>query len=79
MIMLRRMYDEFTSSDGHTRRFTVARHHETHGWEVRHEEDNRLITSVVYHDWHRVERARHAFAAEAHAVRTRGGVGSEPV
>ena len=63
---------EFRSTDGHTRRLTVTRRGDSAGWEIRHEEDNRLIASVVYDDWHRVERARSAFAAEALSVSSRG-------
>jgi hypothetical protein len=35
------------------------------GWEVREEHDSRVISSVRYTDWHRVERARMAFADQA--------------
>jgi hypothetical protein len=73
-----RMYKESLSHDGHTRRFSVDRRSGSRGWEIRHEEDDRLITSVVCDDWHRVERARNAFAAEAMALRSRGWTDSEP-
>jgi hypothetical protein len=41
---------------GHTRRFVVA---ETSGagWEIREEQDSRIVRRVHYTDWHRVERA----------------------
>ena len=35
------------------------------GWEVREEQDSQVILSVRYNDWHRVERARMAFANQA--------------
>lgn len=35
------------------------------GWEIREEEDSRLVRQVHYTDWHRVERARMAFARQA--------------
>ena len=73
------MYEEFKSHDGHSRRFVVGRSSDNSGWKVRHEEDDRLITSVVYHDWHRVERARNAFVAEMTALRRRGSGDLEPV
>jgi hypothetical protein len=68
------MYKELLSHEGHTRRFTVVPGSNRTGWEIRHEEDDRVIASVVYHDWHRVERAKNAFAAEANALRSRGWV-----
>jgi hypothetical protein len=37
----------------------------TSGWEVREEQDSKLIRSVRYDDWHRVERALMNFALEA--------------
>jgi hypothetical protein len=35
------------------------------GWEVREEQDSQVILHVHYTDWHRVERARTAFATQA--------------
>jgi hypothetical protein len=49
---------------GRTRRFTIT-NAATAGWEVREEQDSRVIWSMRYTDWHRVERARMAFAREA--------------
>ena len=46
------------------RRFTIT-HSRGLGWEVREEEDSRVVWSVRYTDWHRVERARMAFASQA--------------
>ena len=54
----------------HTRRFLIletGRH-----WEVREEEDNRVVRRVVYDDWHRVERARSAMAREISALSENG-------
>lgn len=42
---------------GHTRRFIIARMAGS-GWEVREEEDSRIVRTARYTDWHRVERAR---------------------
>lgn len=42
------------------------------GWEVREEEDSRVIRQTHYSDWHRVERARMNFAREALALRDGG-------
>jgi hypothetical protein len=56
------MYARTVRKDDQTRRFTISDAGTT-GWEVREEEDDQLLRRVVYHDWHRVERARMAFAA----------------
>jgi hypothetical protein len=42
---------------GHVYQFSINRTGPV-GWEVREEEDRRLLRSVRYTDWHRVERAR---------------------
>ncbi len=41
---------------GHTRRFIVAEAGSA-GWEIREEQDSRIVRRVHYTDWHRVERA----------------------
>ena len=43
------------------------------GWEVRHEQDSRVVKRVRYDDWHRVERARMAFALEAETLKRAAG------
>ena len=58
------MYLRTLSNAHQTRRFTIQRSAQA-GWEVREEQDSRLIRSAFYRDWHRVERARMAFAREA--------------
>ena len=47
------------TADGHFERFTVSR--STRGWEVREEQDERLVRQSCYSDWHRVERAVQVF------------------
>lgn len=44
---------------GHVNRFTLLRGRL--GWDVREERDNKVVRRVNYTDWHRVERALHAF------------------
>lgn len=67
------MYMQTLSKDGHTRRFSVARRtDQKQGWEIREEEDDRLIAVAVYDDWHRVERAKKTFALEALTLRNCG-------
>lgn len=45
---------------GHTRKFSI-RDVGTAGWEVRDEQDDRVLKAVRYTDWHRVERAMNMF------------------
>jgi hypothetical protein len=46
-------------SDGHVTRFTVTRGPQ--GWDVREERDTTIVKRLHLEDWHRVERAIHAF------------------
>jgi hypothetical protein len=54
-----------------TRRFTI-RDAGTGGWEVVDQKDSTVLKNVRYSDWHRVERARAAFAVEASMLRDAG-------
>jgi hypothetical protein len=47
---------------------------QSEGWDVRDEQDSRILRRVVYHDWHRVERASLAFSLEIQALLERGWV-----
>jgi hypothetical protein len=58
------MYTRRLQKATHTRKFTITTAGAS-GWEVRDEQDSRVIRWVRYSDWHRVERARMAFALEA--------------
>lgn len=60
-------------SAGHTRDFLVQIGPEL-GWEVREEEDNRVIKRTRIHDWHRVEQAIALFAIEATRLERDGWV-----
>jgi hypothetical protein len=57
---------------GRTRRFQVREHGGR--WEVSTEEDSRIVRSVHYDDWHRVERAVMAFKLEVSALEQQGWV-----
>ena len=57
------MFTTILTQAGHTRRFTITEG-ERLGWEMRVEEDNRVVRHVCYHDWHRVERALNAIAQQ---------------
>ncbi len=67
------MYATILRRAAHIRRFTITATSSS-GWEVRDEEDARIITSRLYDDWHRVERARLSFAAAEATLRGAGWV-----
>ena len=67
------MYVTVLRRAAHIRRFTITATSSS-GWEVRDEEDARIITSRLYDDWHRVERARLSFAAAEATLRGAGWV-----
>jgi hypothetical protein len=58
------MYKRTFRKADQTHRFVITDTHGS-GWEVREEQDSRVISRVRYNDWHRVERARMAFANQA--------------
>ena len=60
----------FRSAD-HTRAFVVGDADER-GWEVREEEDNRVVKRTWVHDWHRVETTIMRFMIEATQLRSAG-------
>jgi hypothetical protein len=53
------MFTSERTQAGHTQRFTVTR--TAAGWEVREEVDSKVVRTVKYMDWHRVERAIELF------------------
>ena len=59
------MYAKLLRKAAHTRRFTIHQHAESAGWQVVDERDSVVVKYALYHDWHRVERAKQAFAIEA--------------
>jgi hypothetical protein len=65
------MYARVFRKANHTHRFTITSTR-TSGWEVREEQDSRVIRSARYTDWHRVERARMTFAREAMTLEDAG-------
>jgi len=64
------MYTRLLRKSVHLKKFTIS--HDQQGWEVSEEEDSRLVLSVRYKDWHRVERAIHTFADKAKSLRQHG-------
>ena len=58
------MYARILRKADHITRFTI-RQTGASGWEVREEQDSRVVRTARYRDWHRVERAQMAFARQA--------------
>ena len=67
------MYTRLLRKSEHTRKFTVS-HDYQEGWRVSEEEDSRLVLSLHYRDWHRVERAIKMFGDKARTLRECGWV-----
>ena len=67
------MYDRMLRKASNVRRFTITQL-QSNGWNVRDEQDSRVLRSHVYHDWHRVERATLSFSLEIQALLARGWV-----
>jgi hypothetical protein len=67
------MYDRMLRKASNVRRFTITQL-QSDGWNVRDEQDSRVLRSHVYHDWHRVERATLSFSLEIQALLDRGWV-----
>jgi len=65
------MYTHFLRKSEHTKKFTISHDHQL-GWEVSEEEDKRVVSSIRYRDWHRVERAKQMFADKAKGLRQTG-------
>ena len=65
------MYARTLRKAEHERRFSIVDAGAS-GWEVRHEQDRNIVKRVLYDDWHRVERARMAIAAEAEFLKNSG-------
>lgn len=60
-------------SQGHTRAFAV-READERGWEIREEEDNRIVKRTRLDDWHHVENAMLRFMAEVVQLRSAGWI-----
>jgi hypothetical protein len=69
----RLMYARFLRKAEQTRRFTIT-DTSASGWEVREEENSRVIRQVLYTDWHRVERAMMAFTLQALSLQDAGWI-----
>jgi hypothetical protein len=56
---------------GHTRKFSIMEMG-TSGWEVRDEQDDRVLKAIRYTDWHRVERALNMFNLQIDELESSG-------
>jgi hypothetical protein len=65
------MFAKLLTRGNHTRRFFIL-DAGIEGWEVREEEDDRVLRRVLYTDWHRVERAAAVFGLETRALQQQG-------
>ena len=65
------MFSHELSLAGHTRRFIFSSMPSA-GWEVRIEEDDRVVRRTQYSDWHRVERALSAVEREVRTLQQLG-------
>lgn len=71
------MFAKELSHDGHIKRFLVLPAGER-GWEVRVEQDSRVVRRVCYTDWHRVERALTLFSLQVSELAREGWQVSSP-
>jgi hypothetical protein len=65
------MFSVQLERQGHVRRYSISTS-ESGGWEVKLESDRQLARQSNYRDWHRVERARAAFALEVSELTAHG-------
>jgi hypothetical protein len=54
----------------HVRRYSIQP--TATGWELREEQDSRVVRQRSYRDWHRVEHARRVLAQELSHLRDEG-------
>ena len=67
------IFSKTLRSDEHIREFVVDEADER-GWQVREEQDSRVVKQAWIHDWHRVENAMMVFALEAVQLQRAGWV-----
>ena len=70
------MYKRTFRKADQTHRFLISST-DGSGWDVREEQDRQVILCVRDNDWHRVERARMAFASQALSLQSSGWSESE--
>lgn len=63
-------FEQTLRKDHHIRRFEILT--DPLGWRVVERADATVVREALYTDWHRVERARRAFAVEMSTLRAEG-------
>jgi hypothetical protein len=63
-------FEQTFRKDDHTRRLEILL--DVQGWRVVQRTDTTVVRDALYTDWHRVERARRAFAVEMTGLRAEG-------
>jgi hypothetical protein len=71
------MFAKVLSQAGHTKRFTISEAG-SEGWEVRVEQDSRVVRRVTYTDWHRVERAVLMMSRQVSELEDSGWLQTQP-
>jgi hypothetical protein len=69
------MFAKELRQEGHTRKFSIHDRGQA-GWEVRDEQDDRVLKHMHYTDWHRVERTLSVFNLTIDELESRGWVRS---
>jgi hypothetical protein len=67
------MFNKELRFAGHVKRFLISGMGRD-GWEVREEQDERVVKQIRYTDWHRVERALGMFNLEIVELESQGWV-----
>jgi hypothetical protein len=65
------MFAKELRQEGHIRKFSI-KERGPDGWEVREEQDDRVLKQICYTDWHRVERALSMFNLQIGELEGRG-------
>jgi hypothetical protein len=61
-------------SQEHIKEFVIDESADDRGWEVREEEDHRIVKRMWMSDWHRMENAMMRFGLEATQLQRAGWV-----
>jgi hypothetical protein len=67
------MFNKELRLAGHVKRFLISGMGRD-GWEVREEQDERVLRQVRYTDWHRVERALGMFNLQIGELESQGWI-----
>jgi len=65
-----RAFEKSLRNANHVRRYSIEA--TDAGWDIREEQDSRVLWQVCLTDWHRVERARRAFTLEMNDLQRQG-------